>query len=386
MNLTNGFVFICPFKTNSGNKALEHLPVELSSLNAFKPLIITGRDLAGRNAIRTLINAFGDSGMTLGVIDDVTDAADLPVVEHIRDLFVKGQYDSIIALGGGIIVDVAKVVNLAVSLKTTDASQLSEKTAIPDHLGPLVVIPTAAVTGMETSQYAFVNKKQFSSVHLMPHLVVLDPRLTRAKDGKTMAEAGLAALGRVLEACIDPTKNPLMDAYAFTALRFIRENLIEAVNNSGNKQAALAVANAVAMSGCVVSNTEKGVLFRLSRIFQDIVHVHPGVMIGMCLNTVLADCMKKDKRLLTDLLRPLTTEDEYASTPEDKRADAALNVVNKFLNELYGALKGKMPRTIGEAGIPRYLMDDVLDVINQEPDGAYLRTVVDRVSGSSIKV
>jgi len=68
MNLTNGFAFTCPFKTNSGNKALEHLPVELASLNAFKPLIITGRDLAGRNSIRTLTHAFGDSGMTLGLL------------------------------------------------------------------------------------------------------------------------------------------------------------------------------------------------------------------------------------------------------------------------------------------------------------------------------
>ena len=384
MNLTNGFAFTCPFKTNSGKKALEHLPVELASLNAYKPLIITSRELAGWKAIGTLTNAFGDSGMTLGVFDDVTDTADLNVVEQIRDICVKGQYDSIIALGGGVIVDVAKIANLAVSLKVADARQLSPETAIRDSLRPLVVIPTAAVTGMETSKYAFLNKKTFVSVHLMPHLVILDPRLTRANDGKVIAEAGLAAFGRTLEACIAPDKNPFMDAYAFAALRFIRENLMGAVSPSGNKQAALAVANAAAMSGCVVSNAEEGVVFRLGRIFQHIVHVHPGVIIGMCLNTVLADGMKKDRRLLTDLLRPLTTDDEYAATPEDKRADAALNVVNKFMNELYGALKGKIPHTISEAGIPQYLMDDVMDIINQEPDGAYLRTVIERV-GSSIK-
>ena len=99
MNITNGFAFICPFKTNSGNKALEHLPVELAGFNAFKPLIITSRQLAGWRAISTLKNAFGDSGMTLGLFDDVTQTADLNVVEQIRDIFVKGQYDVIIALG-----------------------------------------------------------------------------------------------------------------------------------------------------------------------------------------------------------------------------------------------------------------------------------------------
>ena len=96
--------------------------------------------------------AFGDSGMTLGLFDDVTQTADLNVVEQIRDIFVKGQYDVIIALGGGIIVDVAKIVNLAVSQKVADACQLSPATAIRDPLGPLVVIPTFAVNGMETSK------------------------------------------------------------------------------------------------------------------------------------------------------------------------------------------------------------------------------------------
>ncbi|HQI25601.1 MAG TPA: iron-containing alcohol dehydrogenase [Smithella sp.] len=383
MNITNGFAFICPFKTNSGNKALEHLPVELAGFNAFKPLIITSRQLAGWRAISTLKNAFGDSGMTLGLFDDVTQTADLNVVEQIRDIFVKGQYDVIIALGGGIIVDVAKIVNLAVSQKVADACQLSPATAIRDPLGPLVVIPTFAVNGMETSKYAVLSGKTFTSVHLMPDLVVLDPRLTRAKDGKTVAEAGIAAFGRTLEAYIAPDKNPFMDAYAFTAMRFIRENLALAVKKRCNKKESLAVANAVAMSGCVISNTDQNVLHRLGQVFQNTVHVHPGVIIGMCLYPLLDDTMKKGNSLVSNLLLLLGGDDKYAAMPEAGRAGAALREVYGFTYEIYSMLKGKMPQTIREAGIPQYLMDDVLEVINQEPDGTYLRTVIDRVGGST---
>ena len=383
MNITNGFAFICPFKTNSGNKALEHLPVELAGFNAFKPLIITSRQLAGWRAISTLKNAFGDSGMTLGLFDDVTQTADLNVVEQIRDIFVKGQYDVIIALGGGIIVDVAKIVNLAVSQKVADACQLSPATAIRDPLGPLVVIPTFAVNGMETSKYAVLSGKTFTSVHLMPDLVVLDPRLTRAKDGKTVAEAGIAAFGRTLEAYIAPDKNPFMDAYAFTAIRFIRENLALAVKKRCNKKESLAVANAVAMSGCVISNTDQNVLHRLGQVFQNTVHVHPGVIIGMCLYPLLDDTMKKGNSLVSNLLLLLGGDDKYAAMPEAGRTGAALREVYGFTYEIYSMLKGKMPQTIREAGIPQYLMDDVLEVINQEPDGTYLRTVIDRVGGST---
>jgi alcohol dehydrogenase len=380
MNLSAGFTFTCPFKTNSGNRALEHLPVELSDLNAFKPLIITSRDLTDRKAIRTLINAFGDSGMTLGVFDEITDKADLNVVDQIKNIFFKGQYDSIIALGGGLIVDAAKIVNLAVSLKATDARQLSEETAIRGPLSPLVVVPTADVTGMETSKYAVLNKKTFASHSLMPNLVILDPRLTRAENGKTMAEAGLAALGRTLEACIAPDKNPFMDAYAFVALRFIRENLVLAVNKPCDKKASLAVANAAAMSGCVISNDSQSVLHRLGQAFHNIIHVHPGVIIGICLKPFLDDYIKKDSNLVSAFYLPLVGDDKYAATPEAKRADEALKALYGFLDEIYSALKGKMPRTISEAGIARSLMDDIFEVINKEPDGAYLRTIIERVN------
>ena len=71
--------------------------------------------------------------------------------------------------------------------------------------------------------------------------------------------------------------------------------------------------------------------------------------------------------------------------PKIGKAGEALRELYGFSYEIYGALKGKIPRTISEAGIPQYLMGDVLEVINQEPDGAYLRTVIDRVGGSSIK-
>jgi|BarGraNGADG00211_3_1021988.scaffolds.fasta_scaffold00761_2 alcohol dehydrogenase len=115
------FAFTCPVKTNSGNKALEHLPVELANLNAVKPIIITSVEAVGRKAIQTLTNAFGDSGMTMGLFDGVTGTADLTLIENLKIIYIEKQYDAVIALGGGTVVDAAKVLNLAVSLKAADA-------------------------------------------------------------------------------------------------------------------------------------------------------------------------------------------------------------------------------------------------------------------------
>ncbi len=379
MNSAPAFTFTCPVKTNSGNKALENLPVELAGLNAVKPLIVTSAQSVGRRAIRTLIGAFGDSGMALGLFDNLPDTADLALIEELKTAYFEEQYDAIIALGGGTTVDVAKVLNLTVSLKAADARQLSPETPIRKHLHPLVVVPTAAASGLETSKFAHLNKMVFSSEYLAPNLVVIDPRLTRSKDAKTIAATGLAALGRAVDAHISAVKNPLRDAYSFAAIRFLKENLPAAVKNPGDKKAALAVANAAAMSGCAFSNTQTSPLHKLGQIFHEMQHLHPGILMGMCLPHILGDYLKKGGYDLSELLHPLVWDDEFAQTPQAARADAALAVLERFLADLYAALGKDMPRTLKEAGIPNYRMDDIQDALGQDQDGVYLRTVISRI-------
>ncbi|NMC90700.1 MAG: iron-containing alcohol dehydrogenase, partial [Smithella sp.] len=154
MDLSAGFVFTCPFKTNSGNKALSHLPVELAGFNAARPLVVASAGTEGQKAVRILKSAFGDSGMTLALFDNVTQAADLGLVDHLKNLCLEKKVDAVIALGGGKAADVAKVLNLAVSLKTPDARQLLPETPIRVRLLPLVVAPAAGADGLETSRFA----------------------------------------------------------------------------------------------------------------------------------------------------------------------------------------------------------------------------------------
>jgi alcohol dehydrogenase len=210
--------------------------------------------------------------------------------------------------------------------------------------------------------------------------------MIRTEGERAIADAGLAAFGRALEAYIAPDRNPFMDAYAFAALRFIRENLITAVKNPNDKKASLAIANAAAMSGCAISNTGHGVLHRLGLVFHDMVNVHPGMIMGMCLIPVITDYLNKDSHLISTLLHPLTGDDKYAATPETKRAEATLSDLRHFLNDLYGILEDRrIRRTLKDVGISKYIMDDILEVLGREPDGDYLRTVIERVWDRPVK-
>ncbi|MDD4355762.1 MAG: iron-containing alcohol dehydrogenase [Smithellaceae bacterium] len=379
MNPETVFTFTCPVKTNSGNKALENLPIELSGLNAGKPLIVTSIGKVGRNAIRTLTGAFGDSGMTLGVFDGLPDKVDPALIEQLRTTIIEGKYDSVISLGGGTIVDSAKILNLAVSLKTTDVRSLSAQTPVNRNLLPLVVVLTANATGLETSQQATLNGTVLSSEYLAPVLVVIDPRLTRGKEGKIIYATGLAALGRALEAHIGAGKNPFREAYSFAAIRFIRENLPAAVRNPDDKKTTLAVLNAAAMSGCAFSGTDASPLHKLGQVFQEVYNIHPGIIMGMCLPHILGDYLHQGGHDLSSLLQPLTGDDDFTQTPEDQRAGATVSVLNRFMADLYSVLGKDVPQTLKEPGVPRYVMEDILDVLDADPDGVYLRAVVGRI-------
>jgi len=71
MFFPDNYEFYCPVKINSGNRALEHLPVELDALNATKPLVITDKKIAKKGLIKKIEGAFKDSGITMAIFDGV---------------------------------------------------------------------------------------------------------------------------------------------------------------------------------------------------------------------------------------------------------------------------------------------------------------------------
>jgi alcohol dehydrogenase len=184
MFLPDNYEFYCPVKTNSGNRALEHIPIDLDSLSSRKPLVITSKDVAGKGVVRKIINAFKESGITLGIFDAVPDVPDIKFIEEISNIYRNKEHDSIMALGGGPIVDVAKIMNIAVSYNIQGLKELAGDDLIINPLGPFVLVPTLSGTGYETSRFAKIEDLTFSSHFLMPDLVVIDPRMIKAEDSE----------------------------------------------------------------------------------------------------------------------------------------------------------------------------------------------------------
>jgi alcohol dehydrogenase len=359
MFLPEHYEFSCPMKINSGNRALDHLPFELDTLNARKPFIITGKNAAERGLVDIIIDAFKDSGITIGIFDGVPSLPDLKLIRELFTIYRDRGYDAIIALGGGPMADTAKALNIAVSGEPEDLERCAGDDQIKKHLKPLIIIPTLSGSGYETSRYAFFEGRTYSSHYLMPNLVIIDPRMTIGENAKTTAATSLTALTHAVEAYVFPGKNPLTDSYAYPAIRFVMENLLNVIKNPQDKKGGLALANAHCLAGCVFSNIEAGVAHKLGKVIGDACHIPHGICMEILLPHVLETQLFEGSGHISDLLLPLAGFDAYAETGADLRAERAIGILYNFQRDLFVASGGAIARTLRDAEVPKEILQDL---------------------------
>lgn len=353
------YKFFCPVKTNSGSRALEHLPFELDTMNATKPFVITSQKDARRGLVDVIIDAFKDSGVTIGIFDGTPAAPGMKLIKELFTMYRDGGYDSLIAVGGGAVVDTAKILNIAVSGEPEDIERYAGIDLITKPLKPLVLVPTLSGTGYESSRYACIDTLSISSCFLMPHLVVIDPRMTVFEDVETTAAASLIALTHAVEVYTGPEKNLLSDSYAYTAIRFVMENLVNVIRDPGDGKGRLALVNAHNAAGCAFSNSTPGMAHRLGRAVGDACQLSWGLCMGILLPHVLERQISEDRYHIPGLLLPLAGFDMYAETPEHMRVQKAIGILYDFQRHLFEASRGTIVRSLKDAEVPEEMLQDI---------------------------
>jgi alcohol dehydrogenase len=366
MYLPESYEFFCPVKINSGNRALEQIPFELDALDARKPLMLAGIDDNERDLLDVIIDAFRDSGITVGIFDGVPVVPDLKLIRYLFNIYHDRGCDAVIAVGGGPVADTAKVLNIAVSGKPEDIEGCAGENLIKMPLKPLIIVPTLSGTGYEMSRYASFDGRDYASHFLMPHLAVIDPRMTIPEDAVTTAAASLAALAHAVEAYTGSGKNPPADAYAYTTIQLIMEHLVHVIKDQRDSDGRMSLVNAHAMAGCAFSNVAPGIAHKLGKAMGDLCHLPPGLCMGMLLPHILDREMSEGGYHISELLLPLAGFDAYASMAENLRARKAVDNLHDLLRDLSAASGGAISRIWNDAQVS----EDTLRKIAQEAVGS----------------
>ncbi|MCF6240844.1 MAG: iron-containing alcohol dehydrogenase [Bacteroidales bacterium] len=369
------YEFQNPVKINAGMDALETIPYELKQMNASRPIIITDKGITNAGLLKTVLNSFDDSDITIGVVFDETPPdSSLKTVNNIAKLYRKHKCDAIIALGGGSPMDTAKGVNILISENTDDIRKFMGADRLKSNMQPFIAIPTTSGTGSEVTLVAVIYdeenqvKMPFTSSKLLPDVAVLDPRMTMDLPPKITAATGMDALTHAIEAYTCLQKNPMSDAYATAAIKLIGENLLNVIKDGKNKEARFAMANASTMAGIAFSNSMVGAVHAIGHACGAVAHIHHGTAMAILLpyvmefnNDVLGD-------LYAELILPLAGADIYAATGASKRSQKFIGLVksmNQKINELC-----KMPIRLSEAGLKKEQFEQVAETALN--DGAML--------------
>jgi alcohol dehydrogenase len=354
MDLPAYYEFCCRVKIIAGHGVLEKIPEALSDLNAGKPMIITDKGVAGAGLIEIVIDSMKNRIAIGAIADDVPTDSELRVVNRLAKIYRESGCDSIIAVGGGSVLDTAKGVNIIVSEKEDDLMKFSGANRLKRNLKPLIAIPTTAGTGSEVTLVAVIKdqekhrKMAFTSNFLLPDVSIIDPCMTLTLPPVITAATGMDALSHAVEAYTCLAKNPLSDAHALAAIDLIAANLLHVTKNPDDKNGRLAMANAATLAGMAFSNSMVGMVHAIGHSVGSVCGVPHGACMAIFLPYGLEYNLHRNSRFTSELLLPLAGPEEYSKTPVALRAGMAIARIRQINQALHDATGGKHARFLKE--------------------------------------
>lgn len=353
------FEFQNAVKLLCGDLALERIPNELQHLNAKRPLVLSDAVLAKIGTMAMVTDAMEAEGVApAATFTDIPVDSSLAVVNRIAAFYREQNCDSIVAIGGGSVIDTAKGVRLVLSQDTDDIFSISGlENVTKGRYIPFVVVPTTAGTGSECTGVAVIKndangvKMEFLSPFVEPDVAVIDPRMTEGLPPKATASTGMDALCHAVEACTCLQANPMSSAYGTAAIRLIMQNLETATKEGKNREARYNMALASTMAGIAFSNSMVGAVHAIGHALGGVCHVPHAVAMTILLPHVMRYNLSHSAGDYAALLPWLVGMDAAMATPADKRAEAAIEAIVTLGRKLNTACG--LPLTLSEAGVSK---------------------------------
>ena len=205
-------------------------------------------------------------------------------------LFRRAPCDTLLAIGGGSAIDMAKLVGALAANDGPPAELATGKRPMHRHSPPLVAVPTTAGTGSEATHFAvvYVGGKKYSLAHpgLLPHTVLIDPLLTATLPTALTAHTGLDALCQAIESLwsVNADAVSLADARQalYLALRHLNAACLEPT-----PAARLGMCRAAHLAGRAINRSKTTAPHALSYSLTSGYGVPHGLAVALTLGAVL---------------------------------------------------------------------------------------------------
>jgi len=368
--------------------SLDHL----RSLKTKSCFVLTSRSAAKRGHLAQVTERL-PADCRVQVFSDIGVEPDWACVQKAIAAMHQSQPDTVIALGGGSVLDAAKIMRLFYDYPELKMQELSVKfldfrhrmVEFPQKVHTqLVAIPTTSGTGSEVTPFAVQmdneNHRKLSLVDecLLPNIAIIDANLTKSLPKEITVDTAFDALTHALESLVSTFASDYTDGLALESMRLIFEALPETLKAPGNIVWRHKLHNASCLAGMAIGNASVGVNHALAHSVGAIFKVPHGRANGVFLLSTLAYNAKIPRKFMPVSAYQVWIADEKyaraakflglspaydhdrngspASTGETREA-----MIRALLRAVYDlALNAGQPLCLAELGISREAFDQAL--------------------------
>ena len=274
-----------PRRVITGRGASESLS-GLCQANAWQRVfLVSDAGVAGAGLTQKVSQPLLDAQLLAGTFAEVPPEPPIDVVDKIAERIKASGADVVIALGGGSVMDAAKVAALCARHGKTAREFLGIRKAGARGL-PTVLIPTTAGTGSEATFVAILtdtatgNKVGVVDPCLLADIAIVDPALTDGLPPQVTAAAGMDALVHAVEAFIAKNATPIARGLALEAARHIGRSLEVVCRESQNTDARDGMAIGSHLAGMAYANASCCAVHALALPLGGRFHIPHGVITG----------------------------------------------------------------------------------------------------------
>ncbi|HEY0945769.1 MAG TPA: iron-containing alcohol dehydrogenase [Opitutaceae bacterium] len=320
---------------------------ELARRGLRHPAIIVSSPRAAAQA-SPLGTALKARGLNPTLLAGVPAEPDIAAFERLRTRLRALPCDSIIGLGGGSVLDVAKLL-AALHGRDEPVSTFFGIGRLSSRSLYLACLPTTAGTGSEVSPNAILLdeaarlKKGVISPWLVPDAAFIDPALMLSAPPELTAATGIDALVHCIEAYANRHAHPMVDLYALQGIRLIAENLPRAVATGDDLAARSAVALGSLYGGLCLGPVNTAAVHALAYPLGGEFHLAHGLANALLVTAVLRFNLPAAPERYAEIARALGAREGENTLATAGAGLARLAALCRACN---------LPRGLADCGVP----------------------------------
>jgi alcohol dehydrogenase len=328
-----------------GMNKVEELASLIKRDNLQQVLLVSDRTLEKLGYVERIMSILEKESVKVIPFLDVEPNPSIETVNQATATYKENKCDSIVALGGGSPMDVAKSVGVLAQFGG-EISEYEGAHKVPGKIVPLIAIPTTAGTGSEVTAFSVITDKKRNykltvfSYELIPSHAIIDPSLIMSLPPAVAASTGIDALVHAMEAYLSKAASPFTDAMAEKAIALIGANIRLFVADRTNEEAASAMISASTFAGIAFAWARLGNVHAMAHPLSGFFNVPHGVANAILLPTILEYNALADNGRYEKMYELIT-----GKHINDFKTDVLVRTIKELLSDL------GIARSLSEVGV-----------------------------------